>query len=63
MIHWVGKCRNEKVCIMKKKYMDRKLESRGRVERRTTILEGKKYHIEKEEGFEGEMWDEYVKEN
>jgi hypothetical protein len=42
--------------------MDRKLESRGGVERRTTMLEGK-YPIEKEEGFEGEMWDEYVQEN
>jgi hypothetical protein len=38
-IHWVGKFRNEKVSIIKKKYMDRKLESRGRVERRTTMLE------------------------
>ncbi len=39
MVHRVGWRRNEEVSIIKKKYMDRKLESRGRVERRTTMLD------------------------
>ncbi len=45
-IQRVGRCRNEKVCRIKKKYMERKLESRGRVERRTTMLERKIPHSE-----------------